>query len=1326
MKRNYRRMAWAIAVAAFIIGGCFGVAQADHSGGNDCYSCHALNANDVQLGTKNLNIATMGESRTHGWTPGKRIGCTYCHRSVSATASMPDVLGSFAGATPNGASRHPVSRNYVTGAIDNTPYLSNDNVSTANHLDCKDCHDITLTTVPDHDNTTWLNNSGAAGRTKSTNPFGLRSVTSPKAYDDLCRNCHRSEAAFLAFTGKSAVGASKIVLAAHDNGADNTVNAIRDLDNTQLRTQSSWAAKRQCTICHDAHESQNLHMFSDGHERDAGGSPETPIDERADCTTVCHLRGDAVGNYDLHGHGKPQAFDNVSLARDCDLCHDVNQPHRPQDTNYFVKYRFEPYDLSWNSPSVFGKPTKGVCGNCHGNKPTHKTARGEVGCVDCHDQHAKASDNNVMMIRSTNRVAGSMIGISGIGAAPGSESVLFQRSAKYPLGGVYHYWTNTTYSVSGDATNAGFCDQRACHGNRVAGSIYPLSTFLTGGLHSGGNQSVNSNCEGCHAHGDTGGSFRASSVCTNCHGQPPPPQDSSPGGVYIYNEFLSPHRVHAGNNQASGYYAFDCRTCHYNYADSATHNTTPKTFQSLIFDNDIKRGLAGYDNGTLVCSNIYCHSDGKGGNPNTPPKWFDPSSPTTPQTLTCNGCHSMAMSSGSHTAHLALNFTCSSCHYSTITDNNQVLNPTSGMTYHVNKAVDVAIKPVFAADGYPSGHYDNATKTCSTLTCHGVPIVWGTPPSLTCDGCHSYNAGVPVATPVYDYSFDNGTGLMSKVVLSNFQNRGHGDTNGLAWDATKVPALVCASCHDSGVVHNVPTNPFRLRTVVSGRAVAPDNVNTLCIACHTDYLTRSAEHSKAVTGGGQLNWGHVQKCVDCHDVHGQNNLFMIFDNLAWRSDNVTYSNSNGYGIPLFPASRVPVSFIDNNSGGGFASATADGNYFDGICEACHVRTHQFANGTGAGTVSAAGHPSRGCLECHPHRNGFAGFGGNNIEQFFDNGIRAASGSNYNDRSGHPIAEALLAGALTYPAEGDCYACHGVSPLPSTYKSNECLKCHYEKRAGLPMPGGYHPNGIYEWAVPVTPATPFGATGPASDAFCLQCHGGGASGSTLGGVSPTNVIPLGESWTGPVPAASGHGSLAPLSDNVATVGPPAYTCRACHYSSVPVGSTALRDNNAPTFHASLNRKMVGNENAAIHEYPHPSDSDARYNTVDEQSIQMDWFCAAKCHGNLTNADTKDDGVVKHTWDLKLLQSQSGFQTHPSDMAPVPSAKFRSPDNLPLSNSLVAAPPAGTGNEVCVTCHNPHGGGALLNQVGASITGGNKQMMRRSFSDNGSTICKECHL
>jgi hypothetical protein len=47
-------------------------------------------------------------------------------------------------------------------------------------------------------------------------------------------------------------------------------------------------------------------------------------------------------------------------------------------------------------------------------------------------------------------------------------------------------------------------------------------------------------------------------------------------------------------------------------------------------------------------------------------------------------------------------------------------------------------------------------------------------------------------------------------------------------------------------------------------------------------------------------------------------------------------------------------------------------------------------------------------------------------------------------------------------------------------------------------------------------------------------------------------------------------------------------------------------------------------------------------------------------------------------------------------------------------------------VCVTCHNPHGGGDIRDSVNVPVTPiGLKNMLRLSPADNVSTLCKECH-
>ncbi len=1345
MKGTVRTAAFAAALALLLHGALAGDARAAHWGTSvDCYNCHDMNGDNVEPGTYSISKTAIAESKGHGWTSGMRLGCTFCHRSVNTVIAIADVLSSFSGDTPPGASRHPVARNFLTNVIDNgVPYLSSDNTAFDGHLDCRDCHDVTLVAYPNHDNN-WLNNVGSAGRTRLTNPFALRGVNGLKRYDVLCRNCHGGAGAFTAFTGKAAGSAPRVVLSSHDNGADNAAGAIRDLDGTRLRTMVEYANNRQCSICHDAHESQNAHLFSDGHETDWNGTPETMIDEQTDCTSVCHYRGDATGNYDLHGHGKPRAWDCTVLGRGCTFCHDPAQPHRPGDNNYFVRYRFAAFDGSWLTPSVYGKPLKSVCATCHAEKPLHGPTDKRVGCVDCHDQHAKSSDGNVMMIRNTNRVPGTAVGVtSGPGSTIGSESVLFAKSLKYPAGdNIYHYYTNVGYGGPGtDNANPGVCDQRACHGARVnnGAPFWPLATYLVSGQHSGGNIATPSgNCEACHGHQDTAGTFRASASCTSCHGQPPPVADNTPGDIYLYNEALSPHRKHAGNNTGLGYYNFGCRACHVRYTDGATHNTGEtlgyKTFQSVFFDNSVRRGTPAYDNGSMQCTNITCHSDGRGGPPNDNAQWFNPAQPLVRQRLTCAGCHNntaplAGMASVAHPRHIQAGFRCSACHVRTVSDNNTLLDPTSGMLNHVNGAVDVAIHASYDVDGNPLNNWDNATKTCSGVTCHGgAPVVWAAGP-INCEPCHSYAAGIAVTANVYDYSYDNGLGTMSKVALGNFNSRGHGDNTGLPWDPGSRPGLACLTCHDAGMVHDNAANPFRFRRTVGGSVVQPDNVNSLCAAssCHPGYASRSDLHANSVTGGGQLGWQHTQKCVDCHDVHGQQNIFMVYDNLASRTDNSAWSSSDGYGIPRFPAVRSAVTYLDNATGAGFASVTPDGNYTNGICETCHTRTRQYQNTAANGQAGPGAHPTRRCVECHRHGRGspaidngggFAGVGGNNIEQFVDNALRPPSATNYHDRSKHPVALSLAStgpAGRTFTTQRDCLRCHGASGLPSTYQSNECLRCHNEFAWGTAT---YHPNGITEWAVPSAPSNVFG-TGAATDGFCLQCHGPGGTGASLDGRAPDNVIPSGETWQG----GSGHGSTTRLSTDT-SVGPPAYQCRDCHYSSAPAGTSPnVRDNNAPTFHASINRKLVGSDNAANPEYPHPGD--AVYNTIDARSGRMDWFCGTRCHGNASNGIPRDDNVVSHAWNVLGGPPRTGGQTHPSNMPPTPSARVRNPATLPLSEYVSGALP-GSGNEVCVTCHNAHGGAAVVGASGAPLSGGAKQMMRQSFSDNASTICKECHL
>lgn len=1323
-----RRLLAFCAAFLLVLGVLSGVSRSAHDGGIECYVCHTLQAGVALIpGTALVNPYVMYEFTQNGWTPGTRLPCTFCHRGMNHPA-IPNVLSYVAYDNVNqdyfyGKSRHPVARNYLDNSIGNTPYLSTDNSATPGHLDCVDCHDRTLLTYPNH-NDNWLNNvGGVAQRRKSDNPFGLYNVSAPKAYDSFCRSCHgRGVTVFP--SGKS-IGGRNLEIVSHDNGTAG--NPIRDADNLSMRTLVYASADRQCSVCHDAHASMNFHLYSDGRERDWNANPETAIDEFNNCTGVCHYRGDVDNAYDVHGHGKRTFASGNTYYIECTSCHDASSAFHSakRGGTYFEKYRFRVFDPTFTENSVYGNAKYSVCATCHQEKEIHPTARGSVGCLDCHDPHAKQSGNNVMMIRNTNRVAGSKISsmTPGAGYTVGSEAVRFERSPQYGAPNNLHFYTND--NVAGD-TSAGVCDQRACHG-ASAKQYTPLSVYMSGGQHTGQNQTAGSNCEGCHSHNDVNGSFRAGSSCRQCHGQPPPPTDNTAGEPYPYNETISPHQKHAATTQ----YAYSCKACHNRYTDANYHNTVItlgyKTFQSVFFDNLYDRGGTGsYDNGTMRCANLYCHSDGAGNVPdNNTFSWYRLDNVLVPSRLGCSGCHKNdsplpQMATYAHKKHLDYRIRCSACHYMTVSDNNQALNPSTGYTRHVNRTVDVTINPLFDNNSVSDDNWNPALHTCVSVMCHGGKTVdWRVPGPLSCEECHTTVNGNPVAATGYDYTFDNSWAAaltMSRVSDNLFASRGHGRNGALPWDNASNPGgLTCQVCHDPSSLHGNPSNPFRFKSTVNVRAVAFDNITTLCAACHLDIATRSGEHSSVVTGGAQTGLTHTQRCVDCHDVHGQQNIFMVYDSLPSQVSAANlYTNSDGYGIPRSPGVRSAVSFPSDNAGSSFASTTLDNGYTDGICETCHTRTRQFRNASGP-NAGPNGHPTRACIECHTHVKGFGGFGGSNVEQYFDN---ASSATNFRDLSGHPLARGASGGQIPVsgspPNSMDCLRCHGVSPLGSGLRSNECLRCHHET-----LDNTYHPDGVYQWSVPSqAPNSTYGSPGLSVDGFCLQCHStivGFTAPGTLGGKTPADMVPPLERWTDN--NASGHGSATRLSSDTA-VGPPQYFCRTCHYSSVAMSTSPNgRDNRAPTFHASVNRKMVGNENAAVHEYPHPNDNVYTDNNV--RSGMMDGFCAVKCH--------QPSNVVRHTWDRLGGGSQADNQTHPSNVPIVAGARYRVPDNLPLSENFTAAPPAGAGNVVCVTCHNPHGGTTGMKDLnGIVLTGGAKQMMRRPFSDNGSTICKECHL
>lgn len=146
---------------------------------------------------------------------------------------------------------------------------------------------------------------------------------------------------------------------------------------------------------------------------------------------------------------------------------------------------------------------------------------------------------------------------------------------------------------------------------------------------------------------------------------------------------------------------------------------------------------------------------------------------------------------------------------------------------------------------------------------------------------------------------------------------------------------------------------------------------------------------------------------------------------------------------------------------------------------------------------------------------------------------------------------------------------------------------------------------------------------------------------------------------------------------------------------------------------MNRKLVANDNIGSREYPHPSDASYDNN---QRSNRMDLFCLG-CH------NPPSGSVALHTWEDLAGGVRAPSDTHPSDAAPAPDARFRKPAVLPLSEYMAyrTTPPTtatNAGNVACITCHEPH----VPNN---GIDNADAQMAREGWK-TGSTLCVRCHL
>lgn len=266
----------------------------------------------------------------------------------------------------------------------------------------------------------------------------------------------------------------------------------------------------------------------------------------------------------------------------------------------------------------------------------------------------------------------------------------------------------------------------------------------------------------------------------------------------------------------------------------------------------------------------------------------------------------------SHQRHMEKDFTCDSCHNNTVISSsgncddchsNGKLGDMGQLghldtEFHVNKAKDVDFNSGSNPIYHESQEGNWPAKSCENVVCHSssssylTAPIWGGSSFSACIGCHA-----PAGNDVDDFNWGDDNkdsycgGTQALLNPDEWRSSGHGrpavdPMNGdpfgnypisgnPAADFEAKGTNACSFCHDSEVLHNDPTNPFRL---VFQQQFA-DRFDKECIYCHMQRLPDSSE------------------CMDCHvRTNG------IYESIAPEAteNGVLFKQPNGYWVEQYP------------------------------------------------------------------------------------------------------------------------------------------------------------------------------------------------------------------------------------------------------------------------------------------------------------------------------------------------------------------------------------------------------------------------------------------
>ena len=299
--------------------------------------------------------------------------------------------------------------------------------------------------------------------------------------------------------------------------------------------------------------------------------------------------------------------------------------------------------------------TQNQCTSCHGNPPPLPHPQSSS-CTTCHPNG----------------------GTGGTFTNPAQHiDGVLQVTMVHPPG----YGAREMHGYAADQNGVSTCATANCHGSALTGGT-------TGGP----------SCNSCHTGWQTN--------CTFCHGGTANTTGAPPQGVLgqtaLTDRHVGAHTSHVGATAMHA--AWDCTMCHTKPSTAVTpgHLGTGTVQAEVAYGSLNPAGT--YSTTTAVCSNLYCHGNGRTSAGTA--TW------TSMTDMTCTSCHpTTALASGRHDKHIAANVKCAQCHSSVVDTNMAIIAP----SLHVN-----AIKNVTFSAG---GTWTPTTKGCSGIACH-VARTW--------------------------------------------------------------------------------------------------------------------------------------------------------------------------------------------------------------------------------------------------------------------------------------------------------------------------------------------------------------------------------------------------------------------------------------------------------------------------------------------------------------------------------------------------------------------------------------------------------------------------